>query len=245
MMEKRSAESGVLEDYLQSRDPRVLEKLLIQHTPLANAVAGRFTRSGEPIEDLRQQAMIGLLKALRRFDPSRDVRFSTFAWITVSGELKRYLRDRSWRMRVPRHLQDDHLEVRTATDDLRMELGREPTRAEVGARCGTDVEGVTRAVGVSGARRPGSLDVIGFGRPAAERLGVPDAGFERVEDRHVLDQLLARLPHRERRIIEMRCIDGLSYRDIAHRVGLSPVHVARLLARTLQELRSRQAAVAA
>ena len=238
----------LVEDYLRCRDPQLLEQVVTRHERLARALAGRFARSGESLDDLTQQAMLGLLKAVERYDPDQGVRFSTFAWHTISGELKRYLRDRSWRVRVPRRLHDRHLHALGAVDDLRAELGREPTEAELATRCQTSPDEVRLALGVGAARRPGSLDAPGATSSwasALDRLGQDDGGFDQVEARHLVHQLLARLPRRDRHILVLRYLFGLSQHEIATRVGISPVHVSRLLARSLEELRTRQVPVAA
>lgn len=235
----------LLQDYVRTRDPRLEAELLGQYSGLAYTVARRFAGGGEQLDDVRQQAALGLLSALRRFDPTRGVEFTTFAWVTVSGVLKRAARDRSWRIHVPRGLQEQHLEARAAVDDLRVELGREPDNQEVADRCGSSPDAVAAALQVQAARKPASLDATPGSSASTAGLGRTDAGFQRVDDRQLLDQLLAELPSREQQILELRYISGLKQSEIAAQFGISQVHVSRLISRAIDELRRLAADVAA
>ena len=235
----------LLLDYARTGDPQLEAELLRQYSGLAYALASRLARGGDQLDDMRQQAALGLLRALRRFDPTRGVEFTTFAWVTVSGELKRSARDRSWRVHVPRALQEQHLEARGAVDDLRVELGREPDNQEVADRCGTSPDDVAAALRVQAARQPASLDAPSAGTGSADVTGATDGGFQRVDDRQQLDQLLAGLPPREQRILELRYLNGLKQSEIATQFGISQVHVSRLIARAIGELRRIAAGIAA
>ena len=235
----------LLLDYVRTRDPRLEAELLGQYSGLAYALARRFAGAGEQLDDVRQQAALGLLSALRRFDPCRGVEFTTYAWVTVAGELKRSARDTSWRIHVPRGLQEQHLEARDAVDDLRVELGREPDNQEVADRCGGSPGAVGAALHVQVARQPDSLDALPGSAPSTTGLGRTDAGFQRVDDRQLLDQLLAELPSREQKILELRYISGLKQSEIAAQFGISQVHVSRLITRAIDELRRVAAGVAA
>jgi RNA polymerase sigma-B factor len=211
--------------------------------------AGRFAHRGIEQEDLEQVAMIGLLNAIERFDPGREVSLSTFASRTIEGELKRHFRDRGWAVCVPRGLRDLSVSVRRTVDDLESELGRPPRPAEVAERLGVEVEEVVEALDAGAAFRAAPLETSdrgGDGRPRAV-LGETDAGFDAVTDRLAVQDLLGTLPPRQRDIVNLRFYQRLTQSEIAERVGLSQMHVSRLLRRSLLELRSelrRQASAA-
>ena len=225
--------------YHRTRDPHLRAELVKAHAPLAHSLAGRFAGRGEALDDLVQAAMLGLLHAVDRFDPERGLSFTTFAWSTITGELKRHFRDRTWGLHVPRVLQERYLEVVGVVDELRHEVRRSPTIAEVAQRVGLREEDVIEAMDAGGAHRLASLDApTPDGRPAGGNLGDDDPGIRHVEGRELLAALLPRLSERDRLILRLRFNDGLSQAEIGERVGLSQMQVSRLLAQSLARLRS-------
>jgi len=232
-------------EYQRTRDRRLRDELVEEHVPLAKFLARRFVDRGEPLDDLLQVALLGLLKAVDRFDPGRGLRFSTFATPTIVGELKRHFRDRGWAVRVPRRVQELHVQLGRLVGSLSQELGRSPTPLEIAARAGVPEEEVLEAMEAGGMYRLVSLDgSLTDDDDAPElslQLGDDDAGFVRVERRAELDELLAVLPERERTIVVLRFFDGLTQSEIAARVGISQMHVSRLLSRSLDVLRSQVA----
>lgn len=221
-------------------DPRTEAATVERHAGLAAALARRFSHRGEPFEDLNQVALVGLWKAARRFDPERGVEFTSYAAETITGELKRHFRDHAWAVRPPRGLQELSLRATAAADDLGHRLGRSPTVAELAADVGCEPERVAEAMEAWRGYRSTSLDAPAPGEEGgrAERLGRSDPGLDEVEHRHVLTPLLARLPAREREVLRLRFVEGLTQRHIAEHVGVSQVHVSRLLVRSLAKLRA-------
>jgi RNA polymerase sigma-B factor len=230
------------EAYRRSRDRRLRDELVEEHAPLAQFLARRFANRGEPIDDLIQVALVGLLKAVERFDPGRGLQFSTFATPTILGELKRHFRDRGWAVRVPRRVQELHLQLGRVIATLGQEHGRSPTPREVAERAGVSEEEVLEAMEAGSLYRLVSLDGPATRDDEASELvaglGEDDPEFEQIERRAELDVMLGVLPDRERRIVELRFFDGLTQSEIAERVGVSQMHVSRLLARSLEMLRA-------
>jgi RNA polymerase sigma-B factor len=220
---------------------RAPANLLVEsHRHLADRLASRFANRGQPLEDLKQVAYLGLVTAARRFDAARGVQFATFARATVLGELKKHFRDHAWTVRVPRPVQELYLAVRPAVEDLTQSLGRAPTAGEIAARVGATVEDVVEALDAVNALHVDSLDRP---RPGDEDghpfdRGAVDPGFFRVEERSWLVPALAALPPRERHILELRFVEGLPQSAIAAKVGISQMHVSRLLAKSLAILRA-------
>ncbi len=212
------------------------DRVVAAHLPLVEALARRYTGRGEPYDDLVQVGTIGLLTAVDRFDPGRGVPLGAFAVPHVLGEIRRHFRDRGWAVRVPRRLQEHGRAVADARAALVQSLGRAPTVAEVARACGLDEEVVLAALESAGAYATVPLDDDAPSQWAAE-----DAGLAEVEDRAVLRPLLEALPARERRILALRFVRGMSQSQIAAEVGISQMHVSRLLARTLAQLRDRLA----
>jgi len=213
------------------------------HYGLAVSLARRYAGSAnwsESFEDLKQVALLGLVRAIDRFDPERGVPFSAFATTSIVGELKHYLRDRSWAIRPPRRIQNLYLRSQEAVSDLTQEMGRPPTPSEIGSRVDASAHDVEEALGAGDFRRPPSLDasLAGEDRPLMARLPVDDDGIAAVDERMALRWLLNRLPVRESQMVELRYIDGLTQHQIAQRMGLSQAHVQRLLARSLDQLRA-------
>ena len=224
-------------EFSVSRDPRLRDELVEAHLGLARQVARRFANRGEALDDLVQVATMALIKALDRYDPARGVKFSTYATSSMTGELKRHFRDHAWVIRVPRSLQELHLETNEALETLRQRLGRSPTIAEMAEYVGAPEEEVLLAIEAGRAYRVHSLDAPTVGEERGMDLGDEDPDFDGADGRHDLSPLLAQLPRRERRIIHLRFTEGLTQSEIADRIGLSQMHVSRLLARSLAELR--------
>lgn len=225
-------------------DPRraqLRDSLVDLHMPLARYLATRFRGRGEPLDDLIQVAVIGLLKAIDGFDSERGVDFRSYAIPTMTGELKRHFRDKGWSIRVPRRLTEMRLEVAEATAVLTQQLQRTLTAADL-----ADYLGVTEAEvresqlaarAYSTASLSTRLDPGDSGSTLADVLGTVDAGMSTVEDRQALRPLIAALPHRQRRIIGMHYYANMTQLEIAKHVGISQMHVSRLLTRSLAQLR--------
>lgn len=226
------------ESFAATRDPALRAELTEAYLPLAGAVASRFAGRSESLEDLEQAANLALVKAVDRFDPTRGFEFTTFAWATISGELKRHLRDRAWGVRVPRRLQEHFLTTARAADDLHQRLGRSPTVAELSAVTGLDHESTIEAIEVRAVKQLPSIDSRAHPDGEAWEPGSHDAAFDTADDRDLLDRLVSRLPERERELLHLRFTLQLSQSDIATRIGVSQMHVSRLLSQTLRRLRS-------
>ncbi|MEM9565727.1 MAG: SigB/SigF/SigG family RNA polymerase sigma factor [Actinomycetota bacterium] len=230
------------ESYHRSGDVEARNEIVERYTALAKAFARRYQRRGVPLDDLEQVALVGLIGAVERFDPSVGVRFTTFAGRTIDGELKRHFRDRAWSVRVPRRYQDLGLAVRATMDALSKDLGRSPTIPELAGAVGADVDEVLAAMEANQAFRAESLDSPAGGqestRTIADELPSIDVGPGTLDDRTVVAGLLAELPDRERRIVELRFFGEKSQREIADEVGMSQMHVSRLLRRALATLRT-------
>nr|WP_202433252.1 RNA polymerase sigma factor SigF [Streptomyces sp. SID7815] len=217
-------------------------RLVRMHLPLVEHLARRFRNRGEPLDDLTQVATIGLIKSVDRFDPDRGVEFSTYATPTVVGEIKRHFRDKGWAVRVPRRLQELRLSLTTATAELSQQHGRSPTVHELAERLGISEEEVLEGLESANAYSTLSLDVPDTDdeSPAvADTLGSEDEALEGVEYRESLKPLLEDLPPREKRILLLRFFGNMTQSQIAQEVGISQMHVSRLLARTLAQLRER------
>ena len=219
------------------------EKLVAQHIGLVEFLARRFRNRGEPLEDLVQVGTIGLLKAIERFDLDREVEFSTYATPTIVGELKRHFRDKGWAVRVPRRLQELHLELTKVVGHLGQDLGRSPTVAEIAEATGATEETVLEGLEIAQAYNFTSLDAPidtdeGGSTSFADQLGEEDEHLENLEYRASLAPEMAKLPERERRILYLRFFKGLTQSEIAERLEISQMHVSRLLNRTLSTLRN-------
>ena len=216
--------------------------LVRMHLPLVEHLARRFRNRGEPLDDLTQVATIGLIKSVDRFDPERGVEFSTYATPTVVGEIKRHFRDKGWAVRVPRRLQELRLSLSTATAELSQQHGRAPTVHELAQRLSISDEDVLEGLESANAYSTLSLDVPDTDdeSPAvADTLGAEDDALEGVEYRESLKPLLEQLPPREKKILLLRFFGNMTQSQIAQEVGISQMHVSRLLARTLAQLRDR------
>ena len=220
---------------------RIRAELVEIHLPLVEYLARRFRNRGEWLDDLTQVATIGLIKSIDRFDLSRGVEFSTYATPTIVGEIKRHFRDKGWAVRVPRRLQELKLALTKAISDLAQRLGRAPTVAELAEHLQMSEEEVLEGLESANAYSTVSLDAPDSGdedSPAvAESLGMVDEALEGVEYRESLKPLLERLPPREKRILLLRFFSNMTQSQIATELGISQMHVSRLLARTLTQLR--------
>ena len=223
--------------------PALRDTLVTQYLSLARNLARRFRDRGESADDLLQVAHVGLIKAVDRFDPSRGIGFPMFAIPTITGELRRYFRDLGWDVRVPRRLQELHLQLRGATQELSQRHGRAPTATELAVHLRRSREEIVEGLQAGDAYAAGSLD-----RPATLEPGAPTLGdmiadldrpFDRVDDHETLAPLLAALPPRERRILQLRFVEEWTQTQIAQEIGVSQMHVSRLLASTLARLRER------
>jgi RNA polymerase sigma-B factor len=219
------------------------QELIEFHLPLARYFARRFRNRGEPYEDLVQVATVGLIKSIDGFDFSRGVEFSSYAMPTIVGELKRHFRDKGWSVRVPRRLQELKIEIAGATTRLTQQLGRSPTVRDLSTALGITEEEVLESLEASNAYSALSIYApVGADEQApcvADMLGEVDADLEKVEDRESLRPLLADLPVREQRILAMRFFGNMTQTQIADEIGVSQMHVSRLLSRSLSVLRAQ------
>lgn len=217
------------------------EELVHLHLPLVEHCARRFRNRGEPFDDLVQVGTIGLIKSVDRFDVDRGVEFSTYATPTIIGEIKRYFRDKGWAIRVPRRLQELRMAISKATADLSQDLGRSPTPREIADHIGRDVEDVLEGLESANAYSTVSLDAgDDSDSPTSllDNLGVDDEALAHVEVRESIKPLIELLPQRERRILLLRFFKGMTQSQIAAEIGVSQMHVSRLLNRTLEQLRT-------
>jgi RNA polymerase sigma-B factor len=228
--------------YRRDGDPAAREQLVERFLPLARQLARRYQRGGEQLDDLIQVASLGLLKAIDRFDPARETAFSSFAVPTILGELKRHFRDKGWSVRVPRDLQEMAVRVDRIADEMSREVGRAPTPGEIAERTGTSLEQVLEAREASAAYRAVSLDRPRSddeeeGDSFADSLGEEDPGFGLAEDAATVDRLMRVLSEREREVLRLRFEEDLTQSEIGQRVGVSQMHVSRLIRQSVARLR--------
>ncbi|MFD0585140.1 RNA polymerase sigma factor SigF [Dactylosporangium darangshiense] len=220
---------------------RIRSRIVELYLPLAEYLARRFRNRGEPADDLNQVANLGLIKSVDGYDPSRGAAFTSYAIPMIVGELKRHFRDKGWDVRVPRRLQELRLEIGKVSGDLAQQLGRSPTVADLAARLDVSEEEIIEGLESGGAYRALSINMPAGGADSgaelADLLGGEDRSLAAVDDRESLRPLLARLPAREQKIIAMRFFGNLTQIQIAERLGISQMHVSRLLARSLTFLR--------
>ncbi|WP_186363291.1 RNA polymerase sigma factor SigF [Streptomyces sp. SLBN-134] len=218
--------------------------LIEMNMSLVRYAAGRFrSRGPEEMEDIVQVGMIGLIKAIDRFELSREVEFTSFAIPYIVGEIKRFFRDTSWSVHVPRRLQEARVQLARATEELRSRLGRTPTVAELAQLMSLTEEEVNEARIASNGYNSASLDAAIGSEPDGESvladfIGSEDAALELVEDFHALAPMIADLDERERKIVHWRFVEELTQAEIGQRLGCSQMHVSRLLSRTLKRLRA-------
>ena len=231
----------LLRELRETGNSEIRTKLIESHIGLVEYLARRFAGRGEPLDDLIQVATIGLVKAVDRFDPDREVEFSTYATPTIVGEIKRHFRDKGWAVRVPRRLQELKLSLTKAIGDLAQREGRAPTVSELAAHLQMSEEEVLEGLESANAYSTVSLDAPDSGdedAPAvADSLGMVDDALEGVEYRESLKPLLEQLPPREKKILLLRFFGNMTQSQIATELGISQMHVSRLLAKTLAQLR--------
>ena len=233
---------ALLIEYHRTGNERAREAALIELMPLVRALAARYSGRGEPLEDLVQVGSVGLIKAVDRFDVDRGVEFSSYAVPTIVGEIRRHFRDKAWAMHVPRRLKELSVRLSRVLDDLTTQLGRSPTVAELAEAVGVDEEEVIDALDSSNAYSTRSLhapfDDDGD-ESLSDRLGIEERGYGDVEDNALVDAGLEGLDERERRIVELRFFHEMTQSQIAAELGISQMHVSRLLRRALAGMRGR------
>jgi RNA polymerase sigma-B factor len=232
----------LLRAYHENGDARARETLIEQNLPLVRALAARYLKWGEQLDDLVQVGAVGLIKAVDRFDLDRGVGFSTYATPTILGELKRYFRDRAWSVRMPRRLQEANMRLTKLVDDLTRELKRSPTVPELAKAAELDEEEVLEVLESGQAYSAVSLSVLvgeedGSALELGSSLGADDPGYLVSEERVLLERGLGTLDSREREIVRLRFFEGLTQSQIAVEVGVSQMHVSRLLRRALERMR--------
>lgn len=240
--ESRSREvRTLLLRYHRDGDQAAREELVTRMLPLARRMARRYKRPDEPFDDLAQVATLGLIKAIDRFDCSRETAFSSFAVPTILGELKRYFRDSGWAVHVPRGMQERVLKVQSAVRELTVRDGRMPSAGDVASFLGIDVENVLEAMDASSAHDAVSLDAHRFdddeGSTYADTVGDVDERFELVEYSAAIAPALAALPARERLVLHLRFAEDQTQAQIAERIGVSQMHVSRLIRAALERIR--------
>jgi RNA polymerase sigma-B factor len=251
----RAPEGGQHEDerllqrYRCEGDLEAREQIVLRFMPLARQLASRYRHAGEPVEDLVQVACIGLLKAVDRYDPERGSGFTRYAVPTVLGELKRHFRDKGWALRVPRASQELALKVSDALGSLPAKLGRSPRPRDVAEALGVPVEDVLEAMEAATAYETASLDAPRGASDDdewthADELGVEERGYELVDLKETLRGTVDALPARERLILRLRFEEDMTQAEIAACVGVSQMHVSRLLRRSLDRMSAVGAAAA-
>jgi RNA polymerase sigma-B factor len=238
----------LLDRYRSTGDRAARNEIVERHRSLADRVARRYASRGIAVEDLRQTALLAMVRALDRFDPQRGASFATFAGRTMEGELKRSLRDRAWAVRPPRAAQERYLELRRREEELAHRLGRLPTVAEIADAMEVTVDDVLEAVEAAGARTSAPLtrtDDDGDEVPADARLGHEDHGFAGVDDALIVAELLDVLDERSRTAVELRFYERLGQDEIAARLGISQSYLSRVLRRALVQMREQLEASAA
>lgn len=234
-------------EFVANRKRSVRNRLVERHMGLAAHIARRFTRSGTPDDDLRQVAMVGLVKAVDRFDPDFGAQFSSFAGQTIEGELKRHFRDRTWTVRVPRGAKELHLQIRDATAELEQDLGRSPSVDQLSQHLGLGRDEIVLGLVAGAASSTATLDAAGpdddlAGTDRQAALAEEDRAFEDTENLQVIGELLDTLPERERRIVELRFYERMSQSAIADEIGISQMHVSRLLRKAFEHMRHEMTA---
>jgi len=236
----REQDRLLLRRYHEGGDTDAREELIERHLPLVRSLARRYAGRGEALEDIEQVGAIGLIKAIDRFELARDVSLATYATPNVVGEIKRHFRDKGWAIRVPRALQELNASMSSAIDRLTGRLGRSPSIAEIAAELKASPEEVLEALEVGSAYSTVSLSTGPGGEEdldPMETIGEEDEGFGRMETRAALEPAFGQLPEREREILRMRFEEGLPQTQIAERVGLSQMHVSRLIRKSLATMR--------
>jgi RNA polymerase sigma-B factor len=233
-----------LEAYRRDHDPALREALIRRYMPLARHIAIRYAGAREPFDDLLQVANLGLIKAVERFDVRRGTAFSSYAVPTITGEIRRHFRDKTWMVHVPRDVQELALTVGRVREDFESRLGRSPTVAELGAVLDASGEQILEALAVQRAHSVESMDAPPDGRledgqeeVRADAIGQDEAGYARTESCDVFERLLQALPKRDRLVVRLRFECDLTQIEIGHRLGISQMQVSRILQSSLQRLR--------
>ena len=233
---------ALLVAYHREGDRDARERALVELMPLVRALASRYAGRGEPLEDLVQVGALGLVKAVDRFDVDRGVEFSSYAVPTIVGEIRRHFRDKAWAMHVPRRVKELSVRLSRVLDELTTDLGRSPTVAELAEAAGAEEEEVIDALDSAYAYSTRSLHAPfdeGGDDSLAEKLGEEELGYRDVEDGSLIATGLDALDDRERRIVELRFFDEMTQSQIAAEIGISQMHVSRLLRRALVKMRGR------
>lgn len=230
---------------LDSGDARrdaVRDRVIQRCLPLADHIARKFSGRGEPFDDLSQVARVGLMHAVDRFDPERGSPFLSFAIPTIMGEVRRHFRDNTWAMRVPRRVKEIHLRLGPTIDLLSQRLGRAPTAKEVAEELDVEFAEVTQALIAGHAYQPTSIEAGGNSENEGslmDTLGDVEPRYDLVEDHLAIAPLIAQLPERERKVLTMRFFESMTQSQIAAQLGISQMHVSRILAKTLARLRDQ------
>ena len=232
---------ALLRAYREKGDLAARDRLIESFIPLVRSIAYRYAGRGEQLDDLEQVASVGLIKAIERFDLDRDVELMTYVFPTVVGELKRHFRDRGWSVTVPRRLKELHYRLSRLIEELTATLGRSPTIPELAEEAGVDEEEVVEALEVGRAYASRSLtrqldSEEGAGAELIDLIDDEERGYEAAENRELLASGLKALDDRERRIVQLRFVDGLTQSQIAVEIGISQMHVSRLIRRALEKL---------
>jgi RNA polymerase sigma-B factor len=239
----RSQEERLLFTRLaRTRDPALRDTLVQRYLPLARQLARRYQRPDEPMDDLVQVASLGLVKAVDRFDATREVAFSSYAVPTILGEIKRHFRDRTWSVRVPRDLQEMALKVERAVGDLTRDLHRSPSIDELARHVGISQEQALEALQAAGAYHATSLDTprgteADPGDTLADTIGGDEDGYDRAEERATIDQLMRTITPREREVLRLRFEEDLTQAEIGEIIGVSQMQVSRLIRQSVSRLR--------
>ena len=230
--------------YKEDGDMEAREQLVMSHLNLVRFLANKFKNRGEPLDDLVQVGYLGLLKAIDRFDPDRGLEFTTYATPTILGEIKRHFRDKGWSVRIPRRLQELSAKVNQATDTLTTQFQRSPTIQEIADYLDASVDEVLEAMESSSAYS--SVPLEGTGSPenddapsVIDRYGSEDNELAFTDDRLVIEEALKGFSPREREVIELRFLKGMTQIEIAEQLGISQVQVSRLLRRTLKKIQDK------
>lgn len=241
-MPLNSDDKTLLLRYRDEGDERALESLAERYMPLARRMAARYRYTNEPMEDLVQVANMALLKAIQRFDLERGAAFSSYAVPTILGELKRYFRDHSWSVHVPRDLQERAVKINKTVDGLSKQLGRAPSVKELGEKLDLDAEQVVEALEATQAFDAASLDAERPGQDGntttiGDTIGTEERGFEMVEYGEAISGVLGEMPDRTRLVLHLRFVEDLTQAQIAGKIGVSQMHVSRIIRKALSELR--------
>jgi len=241
--ERSREDRELLIRYHRDGDVHAREQLVERFLPLARQLARRYQRASEPLDDLLQVASLGLIKAIDRFDLDREIAFSSYAVPTILGEIKRYFRDRTWAVRVPRDLQELTLKVDRAVGELSELLRRQPSVGEIATAVGTDEEDVLEALQAGGAYRAVSFDAPRTGADddavtLGDSVGIDEHGFDRAEERATLAQLMATVTPRERDVLRMRFEQDMTQAEIGAVIGVSQMQVSRVIRQAIARLRA-------